>query len=253
MKSRSRVLRLTLVFAMIAAYAISATATFAHSPGDNVNGVVTAKTATTLTVIAENGTSSVVSVTAATIYRLPHHLTGTFADVLVGARIKVEGTLAGTVLTAAVVKVRWNRVNGVVTAVSGSSLSVLGKTGTSNTVMVTGTTVYRLPHHLTGTAADVAVGSRIRAEGTLSSGTLAARLITIKWDHVNGVVTALSPLTVTEKNGTSRIILVTGATVYRVQGQVAAVLGDIRIGSRIKAEGTLNGVNFTARFITTHR
>ncbi len=253
MKSRSRVLRLTLVFAMIAAYAISATTASAHSPGANVNGVVTDKTDNTLTVLAANGTSSAVTVDTDTIYRLPHRLTGTFADVLVGSRIKVEGTRSGTVLTAAVVKIKWDRVNGVVTHVSGSSLTVLGKNGTSTTVMVTGTTIYRLPHRLTGTAADVAVGSRIRAEGTLSSGTLTARLITIKWDHVNGVVTVLSPLTVTEKNGTSRIIVVTDATVYRVQGHVSAVLGDIHVGSRIKAEGTLDGVNFTARFITTHR
>ncbi len=179
MKSRSRPLRLTLVFAMIAAYAISATTASAHSPGANVNGVVTAKTATTLTVLAANGSSSAVTVTAATIYRLPHRLTGTFADVLVGSRIKVEGTRTGTVLTAAVLK--------------------------------------------------------------------------IKWDRVNGVVTALTPLTVMAKNGTSRIIGVTGATVYRGAGHVSAVLGDIRIGSRIKAEGTLNGVDFTARYITTHR
>lgn len=100
MKSRSRALRLTLVFAMIAAYAISATAASAHSPGANVNGVVTAKTATSLTVLAENGTSSAVTVTAATIYRLPHHLTGTFADIHVGSRIKAEGTLNGVNFTA---------------------------------------------------------------------------------------------------------------------------------------------------------
>ena len=249
MKSRYRALRLSLAFAMIAAFAFSATAATAHSPGDNVNGVVTAKTATTLTVLAENGTSSAVTVTAATVYRLPHRLTGTFDDVLVGSRIKVEGTLSGTVLTAAVVKIKWNQVNGVVTAVSGSSLTVLGKNGTSTTVIVTATTIYRLPHRLTGTAADVAVGSRIRAEGTLSSGILTARLVTIKWAHVNGVVTALSPLTVTEKNGTSRIILITGATVYRGHGHASAVLGDIHVGSRIKAEGTLSGVTFTARYI----
>ena len=249
MKSRYRALRLSLVFAMIAAFAISASGATAHSPGDNVNGVVTAKTATTLTVLAENGTSSAVTVTAATVYRLPHRLTGTFDDVLVGSRIKVEGTLSGTVLTAAVVKIKWNQVNGVVTAVSGSSLTVLGKNGTSTTVIVTATTIYRLPHRLTGTAADVAVGSRIRAEGTLSSGILTARLVTIKWAHVNGVVTALSPLTVTEKNGTSRIILITGATVYRGHGHASAVLGDIHVGSRIKAEGTLSGVTFTARYI----
>jgi len=251
MKSQSRALRLTIVIAMIAAYAISAAAASAHSPDHNVNGVVTTKTATTLTVLAGNGTSSAVTVTAATVYRLPHRLTGTFADVIVGSRIKVEGTLSGTVLTAAVVKIKWDGVNGVVTVVSGGSLTVLGKSGT-NSVMVTGSTKYRLPHRLTGTAADVAVGSRIRAEGTLSSGTLIARLITIKWDHVNGAVTALSPLTVTEKNGTSRIILLTGATVYQGKRHVTAVLGDIHVGSRIKAEGTLNGVNFTARFVTIH-
>ena len=178
MKSRYRALRLSLVFAMIAAFAISASAVTAHSPGDNVNGVVTAKTATTLTVLAENGTSSAVTVTAATVYRLPHRLTGTFDDVLVGSRIKVEGTLSGTVLTAAVVKIKWNQVNGVVTAVSGSSLAVLGRNG--RIILITGATVYRGHGHASAVLGDIHVGSRIKAEGTLSGVTFTARYIAIR-------------------------------------------------------------------------
>lgn len=253
MTSQPRALRLVVVLALVLAYAIAAAPVSAHPDGDNVNGTVTAISGSTLTVLDKAGTSHTVVVTGTTVYKLPHHLTGSLADITVGTKIKAEGTLSGGILTAAVVKIRLDHVNGTVTAIpSGTSLTVLGKNGTTYTVNVTGTTLYKLPHRLTGTFGDIAVGSKVKAEGTLVGTTLTARIVEIKWDHVNGTVTAISgsTLTVMGKNSTSYTVTVTGATVYDRPGHVPGTFADIAVGSKIKAEGTLVGTTLTARFIS---
>ena len=95
MKSQPRALRLVVVLAMIMAYAISATPVSAHPDGDKVNGTVTGTSGTGFTVLGKNGTIYTVNVSVATVYKLPHHLTGgTFSDIAVGSKIKAEGTLS---------------------------------------------------------------------------------------------------------------------------------------------------------------
>jgi hypothetical protein len=72
------------------------------------------------------------------------------------------------------------RVNGTVTAIAGSTLTVRAAAGKSRTVVVTDATTYKVHGHAAGTLSDVSVGSRIRADGRVSGGVLTADLVKVR-------------------------------------------------------------------------
>ena len=131
-----------------------------------VDGTVGALTANGFTVKTPDGTTTNVVVTGSTVYRVGR-TTGTKADVKVGARVAVEGTKSsdGT-MTATSVQIAPAMVSGDVTAKTSTSITVRLAGGTTTTIRVSSATTYRVAGKASATLADIAVGSRIVAQGT---------------------------------------------------------------------------------------
>jgi hypothetical protein len=145
-----------------------------------------------------------------------------------------DGTYTITAIT-----VRTPKAGGEVTAVSGSTITVAGRDGTKTVITVTGSTTYLFGKDA-GTKADVAVGSRIAAEGTRSGDTFTASRVLIQPSVAGGVVTAKTSSTITVKgrDGKASTIHVDSKTTYHVFGKDAATLADIAVGDVVIASGS---------------
>jgi Domain of unknown function (DUF5666) len=132
----------------------------------SASGTVGAITSNGFTVKAGDGTTTKVVVTGSTTYHLGR-AAGTKADVKVGDRVAVQGTRAsdGT-MTATTVQVAPAMVAGDVTAKTSDSITVRLAGGTTTTIHVSSATTYRVAGKSSATLADIAVGSRIIAQGT---------------------------------------------------------------------------------------
>ncbi len=132
-----------------------------HGAGD----LVTAVSGNTITLDTPGGVKTV-TVTPATVYR---HGQGTasLADVkpneIVRVRI-VDPTAAAPVAKS--VQIELARAQGYVTAVNGTSFTVIGRDGFARTVRESSTTVYRNAG-AAGSPSEVTVGKLVRAEGNV--------------------------------------------------------------------------------------
>jgi hypothetical protein len=153
----------------------------------HLGGTVTAVGDASLTLKLRDGTSRVVTLTAATTYRVGPK-DGTKADVTVGVAVDVVGTAgAGDAFTAVAVHVRLAGVHGTVTAVSGSTITITtrGKVGpVSATIHVGADTIYAMRGYkglAPLTIQAVTVGMRISAAGTLrADGSLDATIVAVR-------------------------------------------------------------------------
>jgi len=127
-----------------------------------------------------------------------------------------------------------------VSAVSGNTITAKRPDGSTQSITVNSSTVYTIA----GTAAqlsDIKSGLQIHATGTLSNGTLTATHIDAVLPHLGGKLTAISgsTLTVTDRAGTARKIVVSAGTTYQRSG-AAISLSDLQVGNQIDAAGSLN-------------
>jgi hypothetical protein len=181
-------------------------------------------------------------VDATTVYSRAEQA-ATLSDVQVGSVLQIEGThTSATNITASTVEIVLPQRLGVVTAVNGDSLTVTGFDARTYTVAADGNTIV----HRAGQVAalsDIAVGSLISAEGTLSSDglTLNALAITIQLPNVAGKVTAVSGNTVTVQSpdGTTATVQLTDTTTYSAGPKDTADQSSVVGGSFIIAEGTI--------------
>jgi hypothetical protein len=183
-----------------------------------------------------------ITVDATTVYSRAEQA-ATLSDVQVGSILQVEGThTSATSINASTVEIVLPQRLGVVTAVNGDSLTVTGFDARPYTVAADSNTVV---HRAGQTAAltDIAVGSLISAEGTLSSDglTLNALAITIQLPNVAGKVTAVSGNTVTVQSpdGTTSTVQLTDTTTYNAGPKDTADQSSVVVGSFIMAEGTI--------------
>ncbi len=183
-----------------------------------------------------------ITVSATTVYTRAEQA-ASLSDVQVGSILNVQGTrTSATTLTASAIEIVLPQRSGVVTAVNGNSLTVTGFDARTYTIVGGSSTVY----HRAGQAAaltDIAVGSLISAEGTLSSdgSTLNALAVTIQLPRVIGQVSAVSGNTVTVQSpdGTTSTVRLTDTTTYSAGPQATASKSSITTGSFIMAEGTV--------------
>ena len=139
----------------------------------HLSGTVTAIGDASLTVKLHDASTRVITLTTDTSYRVGKK-PGTKVDVTKGADVDVEGTHgAGDAFTATAVHVRLPHLGGVVTGVAGSTITIMtgGRDGGVKAIIHVATdTAYQVPG-ATGAVAgglkDVAVGTRIKAEGKL--------------------------------------------------------------------------------------
>ena len=137
-------------------------------PTPVAGGEVTAVDASSITVKGRGGATSVITVTDATVYQLGK-AAGTKSDVKVGVKVTAQGTTSGDTFTAITVRVSLPEVGGEVSAKSKDSITIKRRDGSTTVVHVTDKTTFEVDDKDAASLADVAIGDRIEAEGTLRS------------------------------------------------------------------------------------
>ena len=143
-----------------------------------VAGAVKAIDASTITITLPDGTSATIRTTGSTAYHLDQ-ADGNRSDVIVGSTILATGDKgADGSLTASSVWVRLPRVVGMVTAVTGDTVTLSRRDGTVVTVHVGAGTTIRVAGTDSAKLSDVKPGMGVVVEGTQrADGSLDARAI----------------------------------------------------------------------------
>ena len=247
-------------------------------------GKVTAVSGTSITLTAMDGTTYTVDASSATFTKGmgKDSTTGSVSDIAVGDRIAVIGTVSGDSVTAS--KVMYDLegammkggtagmaqrpgVFGTVASVSGSTLTVTGKDGTTYTVDASAATATKGmgADATTLSISDIKTGDTVFVDGTVSGSNIAATKITdgvpssMKGDMgggawaqpaVSGPVTAVSgtTLTVTGKDGTAYTVDASAATFTKAGAAdgTSITIASIAVGDNVAVEGTATGTSVTA-------
>jgi hypothetical protein len=165
-----------------------------------------------------------------------------------GEQIAVRGTRQSDgSITATDVEIVLPHVGGVVTAASGSDITVRDRAGGTITVHTTSATTFTRAGQ-SATRADVAVGDRISAAGTKNSdNSLTAETVHIVLPHAAGAITAIngSAVTIKDEGGATMIIHTTSSTQFfsvtkgtNGPQRTTIHLSDLKVGNNISAEGT---------------
>jgi hypothetical protein len=132
-------------------------------------------------------------------------------------------------------------------AISGTQVSLATADGWSRTISVTTDTV------ITRAGVKIAVGAlnvgdQIGFRQTRNAdGSYTIKTIEVRVPRAGGRVSAIDGdrITIEARDGTTRVISVTGSTVYKV-GSNAGSKADVKVGRTIEAQGTISGTTFTA-------
>jgi hypothetical protein len=228
-----------------------------NEPGGYGRGLtVTKVSGNTITATRRPGQTVTVQVSATTVY-IEAGATASLSDIHVGSEIAVKSSTAGknaTTISATGITILLPTQGGVVTAVSGNTLTVTGFDGASHTITVNTGTRYQKAGQ-SAALSDISPGSSIVAEGTTNSdGSLTALRVTIQLPHLDGKVTAVNgtSYTVTGRSGQSYTIVATASTTYVNAGGSSASASAVKTGTYIMAEGTLSsdGKTLTAQRIS---
>jgi hypothetical protein len=146
------------------------------------------------------------------------------------------------------------RAKGGVTigAVNGSSVTLATEDGWSRTVVITSSTALTKGGQSI-TVSDLHVGDAVRFHQVRNAdGSFTVDAMAVLVPQAGGEVTAVDATTITvRRGGSTRVIHVTGATAYKL-GSAPAGKTDVTVGSRVEAQGSLDGDTFTASTVTIH-
>ena len=164
-----------------------------------------------------------------------------------------EAGTSATTIKVTNVAILLSREAGVVTNVTGNTITLTGFDGASHTVDVTDQTRYQKAG-ASAALSDVTSGAAIVAAGTLdTNGTLTAVRVMIRVPHIAGEVTAVnvSSYTVTARFGTTYTVNATSSTTYVNPDGTATSASAVKVGTYIAAQGTLSadGKTLTAQRI----
>jgi hypothetical protein len=128
---------------------------------------------------------------------------------------------------------------GEVTALTSSTMTLKGRGDKTRTITLNGSTAYTLGK-VKGAKSDLAVGSRVVVEGTVSGDTFTALTVHIALSNASGEVTAktASSITLMRRDGKTTVIHISSDTTFKVRGKDAAKIADIAVGDRVEAQGT---------------
>jgi hypothetical protein len=214
---------------------------------------VTGVSGNTITATGRRGQTVTVQVSDTTTYT-EASASASLAAIHPGSLIAVRGSRASTSATtinATRVAILLSREAGVVTNVSGTTLTLTGFDGASHTVSVTDQTRYQKAG-ASAALSDVTTGTAIVAAGTLdSSGTLTAVRVLIRVPTIRGEVTGVSgsSYTMAVRFGTTYTVNATSSTTYVNRDGTAASASAVTAGTYIAAQGTLSGTTLTAQRI----
>jgi hypothetical protein len=208
-------------------------------------GVVTAVTATSVTVTGRHGTSSAFVITPTTTFA-EGSTTVLPAALVVGDRIEIQvSSSATTTATSIGIRPAWSiRLGGLVTAVTATSVTVIGRHGTSSTFVITPTTTFS-EGSTTVLPAVLVVGSSVDIQVS-SSAITTATSIDIDLTRFGGEVTVVSgdTITILGHDGVSSTILV-GTTTTFSKGGATAALTDVAAGLYVSAQGVIGATPTT--------
>ena len=214
---------------------------------------VTKVNSNTITATGRAGQTVTVQVSATTAYT-EAGTAASLADIHAGSVIAVQGSYAntsGTTINARGVTILLPTEVGVVTNVSGTTLTLTTFGGATHTVTVSASTHYQKAGQ-SATLADISSGTAIVVEGTTTSnGSLNAVRVTIQEPRVSGQVTAVNgaSYTVSGAFGQSYTVATTSSTTYVNADGTTASASAVKTGVAISAEGTLSsdGKTLTAQ------
>ena len=243
-----------------------------HGPGRPghglLHGVITAINGGVLTLQRQGPGGSgtlMVDTTSATAFRGgpgAKAVALSLAQLRVGDRVAVRGTLSGSTVSATAVDVQpAPPLTGVITAINGGVLTLQrqgpGGSGTL-TVDATSATAFRGGPGAKATAltlAQLRVGERVMVRGTLSGSTVSATAVAVQpAPPLTGVITAINGGVLTLQRqgpGGSGTLTVdtTSATAFRGGPGAKSstlTLGALRVGERVMVRGTLSGSTVSA-------
>lgn len=220
----------------------------------HIRGVITASSATSITVKTSSG-DVVVGLTPSTLIRMQGQVVNP-TMLVIGSRVEVEALRnADQTLSAVSINVETPNslaeAEGTVSAVDANSLTVHTKSGDDVKFTVNSDTIIRAEDQRLGLA-DIKVGDQVNVEGRLNTdGGFTALRIEVQNGHgdgngngnpsthpepveVNGTVTAVSSTSLTvNAEGHSAVIGLTSTTVVKNGGQTGA-LADLKTGQRVE-------------------
>ncbi len=209
------------------------------------SGIVTALSSTSILVEGPAGTSTTYALTASTTFREGNE-TVSQSSLSLGERVVIK-TSSSQSATAVSVDIILVELSGRVTSVSGSTITIVDAEGFSRSIDVDATTAYD-ENGNAATLADVVVGSRIEAAGTVDADktSLDARQIhisspiTTRSEFVNGTVAALSvdSLTLNTRDGHSVSFAITSSTTFK-QGDVDTTQAALVVGDQVMLRATI--------------
>ncbi len=215
---------------------------------------ITAIDGTKLALKTENGWTRTIDATGATVTK--DGATVPLSTLKVGDRIGFRETRNddGTYTITAITVVQ-PAVAGTVASVSGSTVTVTGRDGSTSKVVLTGSTTYELAGE-TATKDAVVSGARIVARGTLATdGTLTASSVEVAPATSAGTVKekGSSSLTLTTRDGSTVLVKVSSSTTYQVGGVTTPTLADVKVGDIVMAAGSLNADgSLSATIVRSH-
>jgi hypothetical protein len=210
-----------------------------HGRWSVLKGTVTEFDATTntITITGRHGVPVAYTTTPATTYRIGH-TAGSTSDVMVGERVELSLS-SSTPETVTSVAIELSHVEGTVSAISETTLSIRGRHGTTVSVTTSPSTTYKLSG-AASTFSAIAVGSKVVAVGLSDStpSTLAATAILINAPcaHVQGVVTAVNTtgntITVERHHGVPVAYATTPTTTF-FAGKTAVTSSAVVVGEHV--------------------
>jgi hypothetical protein len=161
-----------------------------NGQSDAVRGIVTADTNTSVTVQSHHDTLTTFTLTSTTTFS-EGSTTLSASDLAVGERVSIKASSSAPT-TALSIRIDLAELAGKVTAVSGNSITVSNDQGSSQTVVVSASTTYS-QDGASAALADVVVGSKIRAQGTLSADQMTLNAITVEIDSATNATVDVTP------------------------------------------------------------
>ena len=228
---------------------------------NEVRGAVASVGTDSVTITKLDATTVTLTVNSATKLRIPDtdgSGTVTLADLKSGDKVKAHTSATDATLAVSISVKREHQkgdeVEGAVSAVGASSLTVTKEGGASATVTVNADTKLRAPDrdgNGTITLADILVGDKVEAYLSATDPTLALSVkVEAKRTKVAGTIAAIGTdsVTITLADATTKTVTVNSATKLRIpaaDGTPTGTLADLKVGDAVKAKTVAGADNTT--------
>ncbi len=230
---------------------------------DGVVGMVSSVNDSTITLIAQNSTTYSIDASKAEILKANLAPTAPSVvginDIKNGDMLLVQGTINGSSVQATTIfdgklfDKSSRAIEGTVSSVSGSTLSIIGTDNLTYTIDASAVSL-----------ANINSGDHVRVEGVVN-GTVVNASIILEGNFtkgrsklgqgVAGTITALNgpTLTLADKNNTIYTVDATNAKILKDYASTSIAVSEIKIGDHVLVRGSLAGTSIVAKKIFDRR